>query len=79
MVKSNNLSVAVAAILIVGGVASLSAATYKGTVISVSGDVAKVAMEGDVMPPNGARARSRAGSNKRGGLHPPQCDLSLGE
>lgn len=32
------------------------AATFTGTVLSVSGDVAKVAMKGDVMPPNGARA-----------------------
>jgi hypothetical protein len=34
----------------------LSAATFTGTVLSVSGDVAKVAIDGDVMPPNGARA-----------------------
>lgn len=34
----------------------LRAATYTGTVRSVSGDVATVAMNGDVMPPNGARA-----------------------
>ena len=54
--KRRHLSWAIAGILIIGGAASLGAATYKGTVISVSGDVAKVAMEGDVMPPNGARA-----------------------
>lgn len=34
----------------------LRAATYTGTVRSVSGDVATVAMNGDVVPPNGARA-----------------------
>lgn len=33
-----------------------AAATHTGTVRSVSGDVATVAMDGDVMPPNGARA-----------------------
>lgn len=34
----------------------LDAATYTGTVVSVQGDVAKVAMNGDVMPRIGAKA-----------------------
>ena len=42
--------------LAVGLAPLVSAATYTGTVISVTGDRAKVAMNGDVMPPVGARA-----------------------
>jgi Flp pilus assembly protein TadD len=37
------------------GAKLLGAATYTGTVVSVEGDTAKVAMNGDVMPPVGAR------------------------
>jgi hypothetical protein len=34
----------------------LHAATYTGTVVSLNGDIAKVAMDGDIMPTVGARA-----------------------
>jgi hypothetical protein len=40
----------------VGSAELLSAATYTGTVISVSGDIAKVAMDGDLFPAVGTRA-----------------------
>jgi hypothetical protein len=42
--------------LIVSGTGILRGITYTGTVISVTGDVAKVAMNGDVFPPVGAQA-----------------------
>lgn len=44
------------AIFVLSGTGLSGATTFTGTVISVSGDVAKVKMNGDVMPPNGARA-----------------------
>jgi hypothetical protein len=40
----------------VGSAELLSAATYTGTVISVSDDIAKVAMDGDLFPAVGTRA-----------------------
>lgn len=40
----------------VGGIEALSAATHTGTVVSVAGDVAKVAMNGDLPPPIGAKS-----------------------
>lgn len=45
-----------ALLLWIARVALLEAATYTGTVVSVQGDVAKVAMNGDVMPRIGAKA-----------------------
>ncbi len=40
----------------INGAESLFSATYTGTVLSIEGNVAKVAMNGDVFPPAGARA-----------------------
>src|SRR3954470_20340899 len=43
-------------LLAIGATRLAGAATYTGTVRSVSGDVATVSMIGDVMPANGTRA-----------------------
>ena len=46
-----------ALLLWIARAAMLDAATYTGTVVSVQGDVVKVAMDGDLMPPVGAQAQ----------------------